>query len=593
MSGSPLLPLFKEQLENESQALAVHLGLTERGQALIWWYFTKLAGLRPADIDDIVCDGGGDLGIDALWIDDENRVHFFQFKNPVDAAAGFPGGDVDKVLAGLTLILQRKHDSVANPELRDRIEEIYQSVPQGYTLHLVSSGGGIGLESREKLDGFRESLRGPSDSFFTYQVEDLRYLQDAFYRRNLPAIEQPIYFTLERQAPYQVRSADHDCYMFHSVGSYLAQLYNEHGEKLLQQNIRVFQGDNATNAAIRQACTGDHSANFLHFNNGVTFLCENAQWDQFVSKLTLHRAQVVNGGQTIRILHEAHRAAALRRDVLVSVRVITAKGDKDFASNVAVNLNNQNRMESAFLRSNDPRIIQLASALGSRGWYLERREGELAALTEAERRTIAQRIGRPLESAVISLKEGTQAYVATYGRQPELAKKNPQRMFLGARDGGYFERIFDEQLSADKFIIAHGLKGHVDALIRQFMTRKRRKARVPDWRAEYRELLGDSLVDSYGEYLDQVVPQSGVFLSAILFEREVRIRGVTPERLAATVAAGKFDALLEVLWLILEFTSEKPEVARRSWPTLLKSQSFFENVTSYIRGLENAERTAP
>jgi hypothetical protein len=40
-SKSPLITLFKEQLENESRALAAANNLQKRGDFLIWWYFTK------------------------------------------------------------------------------------------------------------------------------------------------------------------------------------------------------------------------------------------------------------------------------------------------------------------------------------------------------------------------------------------------------------------------------------------------------------------------------------------------------------------------------------------------------------------------
>ena len=122
--------------------------------------------------------------------------------------------------------------------------------------------------------------------------------------------------------------------------------------------------------------------------------------------------------------------------MLVPVRVITSQGDKSFASNVAVNLNNQNRVEASFLRSNDPRVIQLAGALASIGWYLERREGETATLTSTERTAIENNIGRSLDDRILRLKDASQAYVTTYLRQPELAKKNPKRIFLGSNDGG-------------------------------------------------------------------------------------------------------------------------------------------------------------
>jgi hypothetical protein len=229
MPTSSLVQLFKEQLENESQSLAQGHDLTQRGDFLIWWYFWKLRSLSSADIDQIVCDGGSDLGIDAIQIDKENYVHFYQFKNPENAESCLPAGEVDKLLSGLRLILRGKHQSIANEELKGRVEDIYQIVPTGYRLHLVTSGKGMARESVEKLKAFVEELGGPSNDFFVWTLEDIDYLQDAFYQKRLPTIEEPIVFQLERQPPYQVRSADHDCYMFHIDAAGLANLYQAHG----------------------------------------------------------------------------------------------------------------------------------------------------------------------------------------------------------------------------------------------------------------------------------------------------------------------------------------------------------------------------
>jgi hypothetical protein len=314
---------------------------------------------------------------------------------------------------GLNTILARTHHTISNEELRGRIEEIYQTVPGDYRLHLVTSGSGIPKEAQVKLNNFVEMLKIPSEDFFRWNFEDIHRLQDAFYRRHLPTVEEPIDFNLD-SFPYQVRSANHDSYIFHTPATTLAQLYDNHGEQLLQQNIRVYQGDNATNELIRKTATGAESANFLHYNNGLTFLCEMAQWDGFTRKLTLRKAQVVNGGQTIRVLQAVHRSGDLKPDVLVPIRVITSQGDKEFASNVAVNLNNQNKIEPSFLRSNDTRVVQLASALASMGWYLERRESEVAGLTASEKSAIESQIKGSLDERVIRLKEGTQAYTATY-----------------------------------------------------------------------------------------------------------------------------------------------------------------------------------
>src|SRR6266567_941490 len=89
-----------------------------------------------------------------------------------------------------------------------------------------------------------------------------------------------------------------------NMASILAQLYEKFGERQLQQNIRGSVGDKGTNAAILDSCTTNKATNFYHFNNGITFLCEEAKCDNFTSSLTLVRAQVVNGGQTLRVLHK-------------------------------------------------------------------------------------------------------------------------------------------------------------------------------------------------------------------------------------------------------------------------------------------------
>ncbi len=196
--------------------------------------------------------------------------------------------------------------------------------------------------------------------------------------------------------------------------------------------------------AFKAASTDDDAERFFNFNNGVVFLAEGASYDGFARKLTLRKFQVVNGGQTIRMLHRALEAGQLRAAVLVPVRVIASQGDKEFANNVAVNLNNQNRMEPSFLRSNDPSVVQLAAVLDSKGWYFERRENEVKGMEPTERAAIEARIGGSLDERLIRMKEGMQAYVATYMRNPELGKRNPKLIFLSGEDGGMFDRVRPE-----------------------------------------------------------------------------------------------------------------------------------------------------
>ena len=245
-----LLNLFKEQLGNQIADIVKTYALDNEGQGLSWWYFMNFHGMNRTEVEEVFCDGSGDLGIDAIFIDTSSRVHFYQFKNPQNLNAGFPTGEVDKVLSGLQIIMAKKYSSIGNPALRDRIEEVYKIVPSGYTLHLVTSGTGIYPDADVKLRNFINSLKAPANDFFEYQVEDLKALQDRFYTRNLPAIDEFIQFELQKYSPYMVRADNHDSYIFHVQGDILAHLYEKFGERLLQQNIRGSVGDKGTNAAI-------------------------------------------------------------------------------------------------------------------------------------------------------------------------------------------------------------------------------------------------------------------------------------------------------------------------------------------------------
>lgn len=86
--SSPLLSLFKGQLETECAALAQKYQLTRRGSSLIYWYFMRLHDFSESEVTEVVCDGPNDLAIDAIWIDDDDLVHFYQFKHPEDASKG-------------------------------------------------------------------------------------------------------------------------------------------------------------------------------------------------------------------------------------------------------------------------------------------------------------------------------------------------------------------------------------------------------------------------------------------------------------------------------------------------------------------------
>ncbi len=572
-----ILSLFKEQLGNQiATSIKVH-GFENEGYGFAYWYFQNIRGMTDIEAKEQICDGGGDLGIDAIEIAEE-QVLFYQFKNPQSVDKSIAAGDIDKLLSGLELILGRKHEKIANPELMARLEEIYAFTPTGYRIVVATSSlAELPAEILTKLDNFCQKHSGAAKDLFRWEFRNLTDIHNHFYSAHLPTLDATLDLVLMRP-PYMTKIGDHETYIFDLGGEYLAKLYDEYGEGILQQNVRMFEGDNGTNLAVAQtASSATNAKDFFHFNNGISIICDSAVFQPFSSRLSLERPQVVNGGQTIRILHRCYKNHSLRPEVHAAVRVITTGKDKEFASNVAVNLNNQTRVDNTFLRSNDPRIVQLFHSLATLGFYLERRAGEVGAMLPSEIKELEQRFGSPLADHVIPLKDGMQAYVATYYGDPQLAKKDPAKMFTD--DGGSFSKILQSDLTAEKFRDSYTLSRLVSEQVDRFKKLKRKwYTDSTDRKRAYLKSLG-SIVDPVFEDLDAAIPQITVFGLALLFEKHLSV---------GKEKAGDFVQRISsdpgVIWggFVELVASRRALGIVTGWPTLLKSGSFYRDAIRHL-----------
>ncbi|MEM9355477.1 MAG: AIPR family protein [Pseudomonadota bacterium] len=572
-----ILNLFKEQLSNQVDSLVKDKGFENSGYGFAYWYFRHIGRMTDIEAKEQICDGGGDLGVDAIEIDD-SQVVFYQFKNPIAIDKGFSAAEVDKMISGLDLILSRQHAKVANPELLARLQEIYAFTPSGYKIVIAcSSQVELPDDARVKLDSFCEKNSGAARDLFSWEFHNLNSVHNKFYTANLPTLDATLDIDLNRP-PYMTQIGDHQTYLFDLNGTYLALLYDDHGESLLQQNVRMFEGDRGTNLAIAETASSEADAkDFFHFNNGISMICDAATFQPFNNKLSLERPQIVNGGQTIRILHRCFKDGRLQADVHAAVRVITTGKDKEFASSVAVNLNNQTRVDNTFLRSNDPRIVQLLHSLAALGYFLERRAGEIDAMLPDEVKELETRFGAPLSDHVIPLKDGMQAYVATYYGDPQLAKKDSSKIFTD--DGGSFSKILQSDLTAEKLRDAYELSRVVSSQVDKFKALKRKRYSDEfERKSAYIKEFG-SVIEPQFDELDAAIPQITIFGMAVLYEKFVVVR--KSDLLDAVVVLGKdpseiWNAFVELIACRAALMDE------RSWPTLLKSGPFYRDAVRHL-----------
>lgn len=111
------------------------------------------------------------------------------------------------------------------------------------------------------------------------------------------------------------------------------------------------------------------------------------------SPIALKAPQIVNGSQTSHALFEASKVDFdTLKKVRLLVKIIETK-DKTLYAKIAEATNSQTPIRSRDLRSNDPVLIRLESALLSSGWHLDRKRDQHFEVSE-EKRIDALKLGQ-------------------------------------------------------------------------------------------------------------------------------------------------------------------------------------------------------
>ena len=191
-------------------------------------------------------------------------------------------------------------------------------------------------------------------------------------------------------------------------GQVLAELYAEHGPRLLELNVRSFlQARGAVNRGIRDTLLRA-PGRFMAYNNGITATASRVEFfcgeDGQPSQITrIYGLQIVNGGQTTASLHHAlTRDKADLSQVRVQMKLSVVDPDRlsEIVPKISMYSNTQNKVTLVDFSSNHEfhvavqRITRAlwAPAVDGSGqethWFYERARGQYT--DAAGRGTIAQ-----------------------------------------------------------------------------------------------------------------------------------------------------------------------------------------------------------
>jgi hypothetical protein len=188
-------------------------------------------------------------------------------------------------------------------------------------------------------------------------------------------------------------------------GSLLRDLYDEHGSRLLELNVRSYlQAKGKINRGILETLR-TAPADFMAYNNGITVVAEKIVFGQLKDGrngiLDLHGMQIVNGGQTTASIHRAAKEyGADLSKVYVQGKIVTVDPTRfgHVVPLISRYANSQNKVPDSDLQANHRFHVGLERVAKrewtpdqTSKWFYERARGSYQTARTREGGTEAMR----------------------------------------------------------------------------------------------------------------------------------------------------------------------------------------------------------
>lgn len=254
-------------------------------------------------------------------------------------------------------------------------------------------------------------------------------------------------------------------------GELLAKIYEIHGPRLLERNVRSFlQVKGAVNKGIRDTLK-DEPDMFLAYNNGISITAESIDvirdenGKPSISKI--RDMQIVNGGQTTASIYNAYKDKKIEADlskvfVQMKISVIDKPEAMDeIVPKISAFANTQNKIQMADFSANDPfhrKIEELSRVTWAQGvggmkpvnWFYERARGQYADTLSKETTTLRRKAFK--ETHPLFTKTDLAKFENTWDQLPYQVSEGAQKNFkkftvrLSERgkftpDSKYYERL--------------------------------------------------------------------------------------------------------------------------------------------------------
>lgn len=406
----------------------------KKSKAFVILSVSAYLGVEMEEAKNLITEGGNDAGVDAIFIGDLNDFEFpvtiFQGKYvfDLDKDSNFPANSIQRVVGAIASIFDPYKPVLLNDDLKPKVQEIRSLISDGYIPTVRCICVNNGLTWTKEGDNHIENAGFPSS-----QVQFDHFNHDSIVQllQNKKGVKATIHFS----GKSIVDDFNYKRVLLGKVNVVeFAQLFESHGDVLLEKNIRRYLGlsKNRVNESIQNTLIGDKKDNFYFYNNGITIVCSKFSYNALQGgdwNVTIEDLQIINGGQSCKTIQQTiHNHAELDYSqvfVLVRLYELSGKDIDDLITDITIATNSQNPVDLRDLRANDERQRKLELDIRELGYNYKRKKD--AALT-----------GDVIPSSVVA-----ESVFTIWKRKPHLAKFKRTELF-----GKFYDDVFKDLNSA-------------------------------------------------------------------------------------------------------------------------------------------------
>jgi hypothetical protein len=332
----------------------------EEASAFLSWFLVNIYRLDIIEVQNIVCDGHGDKGIDGIYVNEsEECIDIFQSKT-----------------------VQKSSKTLGDTQLKEFVGSLEQlETPEGVESMISTTGNSqlknLLIECKDLLTSSKYTIRG---IFVTNAVKDsnaVSFLEATSLTTQLKVWDKPLiiqmYVPSEKAIPatseiaFDVFGYD---YVEYNVGNTakvviapvsavdLVQMEGIENQQLFDLNLRKDLEKTKVNKDIGKSINNaSEHGNFLLYHNGITIISDKLDTSD-EGKVKIQGYSVVNGCQTVSSLYRDR--AKVTQDLRILTRIIQVNDNQsDLISKITYNSNNQNGIKARDFRSNTQTQVRL------------------------------------------------------------------------------------------------------------------------------------------------------------------------------------------------------------------------------------------